>query len=910
MKWIKRGFEEFSKGTLGNGGQNIHISAKGVLQRVYQYDINGDGYPDLLFSNSQSMGERPPLYVYDDPLHRQEYFELPSNGTYDGVMADINGDGYQDLIVACQSNGCHKDITSVIFYGSPEGLSERFRVELPVPDSTGVAAGDFNGDGKIDLAFLREDGLRIFYADEHGIEAHRYTDLELYCVALRAADLDGDGYCDLYLKKHDGTAIVLWGGEDGISLDRMTVLRGDSEEQLETCSTTPGMRRAYRGWRPAILNMKGHLWLFRADGNNCYFYSCGKDRQFKKELELSCANAVHAAAGDLDGDGNEDLVIVCFTSMAETQSSYVYWNDGGFKEDNWTAFDTFSVQTVEIAQLDEGLPCIVVCQGGTDVVRYNESFILRFNEKRTPTREAVLKSQDAMRIVTGNTRKNGKQQLVVLNHEMGRHRGDENIYIYLGGPDGYQPDRKLCLPGWSAVDGVMYDFNDDGNVDVLITNCAEDAQLLDPGSFLYVNDGTGVDPERKIAIPTVRGHGAAIGDFRKSGYIDIACGGFRNREIRIFRGGPDGYDVENFQSIVLGPEPEKFELLKGITQPTPEEKPIYDEFGQVRWLFTADFNGDGWLDLFVSQIIGPRCFILWGGPEGYSTERMQVLSTGGAASANAADLDGDGYLDLIIGSHLIPGKSEAGKYEAYVTIYWGGPEGYQEHRKTQLPTFCANAVTVGDFNGDGILDIYASAYQSGRSRDILSFIYYGQPGGRYGIENRQHLFNHSGCGCVAGDFNGDGYTDLAVASHKGYGNHCSESFVFWGGPDGISEDRKTLLPTVGPHGMSSVDPGNIMDRSNEEHYTSEVYSIPVGQRPSRASWTADIPKGCWVKMQLRSADCEQALAETAWSAPVENGESLTELSLSGSLLQYRLSLGSPTACGTPRVTMVEVEFLD
>lgn len=154
MKWEKRGFDAFSLGKPGNGGQNLYISANGVLQRIFNYDVNGDGYPDLLFANSQSMGERPPVYIYDSPLTSEKYAELPSGGSYDGIMADLNGDGYEDLVIACQNNGTHSDITAIIYYGSKYGLSEKYRVELPAPDSTGVASGDFNGDGKPDLAFI------------------------------------------------------------------------------------------------------------------------------------------------------------------------------------------------------------------------------------------------------------------------------------------------------------------------------------------------------------------------------------------------------------------------------------------------------------------------------------------------------------------------------------------------------------------------------------------------------------------------------------------------------------------------------------------------------------------------------------------------------------------------------------
>ena len=76
-----------------------------MLQRIYNYDLNGDGYFDLLFANSQSMDERPDLNVYDSALKSGEYYTLPSGGSYEAVLADITVDGYDDLIVACQNNG-------------------------------------------------------------------------------------------------------------------------------------------------------------------------------------------------------------------------------------------------------------------------------------------------------------------------------------------------------------------------------------------------------------------------------------------------------------------------------------------------------------------------------------------------------------------------------------------------------------------------------------------------------------------------------------------------------------------------------------------------------------------------------------------------------------------------------------
>ncbi len=911
MKWITEGYDGFTKGSLGNGGQNLYVSAKGVLQRIFQFDVNGDGYPDLLFANSQSMGERPPVYLYERPFSCGDFAKLPSGGSYAAVLQDLNGDGYDDLVIACQNNGTHSDITAFLYYGSPEGLSERYRAELPAPDAIGVAAGDFDGDGRTDLVFLSGAGLRFFYQTGLGFEASEYVDLPLLAQAVAAGDIDGDGVCDLYVRLQDGSGVVFWGGEGGIDLNRRTVVYGEGEPQAAEKTTTPGRRPAYRGVRPSVLKLDGRTLLFTAQDGEAVFYE-SEGRSLRRAFSLKAENAVAAACGDLDGDGLSDIAVVCCKSIDSTEASYIYWNRGGcFSDSERTAFESVSGRDVRIASLaGDGKNQLLLCQGGTSVLHSTKSLILDYTN-RTPRVLRELESGDAAAVLAGHTRDGEGMQVAVVNHETGRVRGDENVVIYLGGPDGYSPDRKLCLPGWAAVDGLMFDYDDDGLVDVLVSNCAENAPHLDPGSFLYYNGPEGLCPENRVAIPSVRGHGAAVGDFDRDGYLDIAIGGFMNREIRIFRGGPDGFDTENPIKIVMGPD-------KDYTPPVADDPARLSElfasvgankeFGEIRWLFAADFNGDGWLDLFVSEIVGPRCFILWGGPEGYSTDRMQALASGGVASAKAADLDGDGYLDLILGGHMCPGKSDAGKYESYITIYWGGPEGYQEHRKTMLPASCANAVTVGDFNGDGNLDIYGSAYNSGRNRDIVSTVYYGGENGGYSLLNTGLLFNHSGSGCLAGDFNGDGYADLAVACHKGNGDHCSESFVFWGGPDGLSDDRKTVLPTVGPHGMSAVDMGNVMDRGPEEQYVSAVYENPGRLTVRTARWDADIPASCWVSMQLRGADTAEGLDSAPWSEAFASGAELSGLGFSAPYLQYRLLLGAKASCGTPRVRSVTVEL--
>ena len=64
---VTEGFDAFRRGAFGNGGQNIYVSRAGVLQRIHQYDLDRDGYLDIVICNSQPHGEQPPSFLYRDP---------------------------------------------------------------------------------------------------------------------------------------------------------------------------------------------------------------------------------------------------------------------------------------------------------------------------------------------------------------------------------------------------------------------------------------------------------------------------------------------------------------------------------------------------------------------------------------------------------------------------------------------------------------------------------------------------------------------------------------------------------------------------------------------------------------------------------------------------------------------------
>ncbi len=926
MKWTKKGFNEFQKGSYGNGGQNLYTSANGTLQRIFNFDLNGDGYFDLPIANSHSMWEKPPIYVYDtkdsiSPLH------LPSNGSFNAIMTDLTGNGTDDLVVACQHDGVHTDTSAVIYFGSEIGLSEKYCMELRAPNSLGVAAGDFNGSGKKALAFLSGSKTRIFYPTELGIESSIYTDLDIAGISIAAGDLDGDGYDDLYIMHQTtGHLSIYWGGPDGINPDNKTDFGTCAPiDDYRSSATTEG-RKLYRWvpWRCSIVKYHGKSVIFRADENYAVFESFGTDRKPCEELRVLCTEKVetrtgddilllsygpmHAVSGDLKNCGECDIAIAVSTDFEVKKYIMVLWESENYSPEKATLVPSVAPRSVSVGPFESGgenhlFVAHCCARNELDIA----AKVYKFDKDGSFTFVRDYKAHEPTDILTGKTYEDGRYQTVVVNHEGEFKLGLEDIDVFLGGEDGFNPDRKISLPGCAAVDCMPIDFNDDGLPDLMVVNCAENAPSLDPGSTIYFNSKNGFDKNNKLELDTFLSHGCAVGDFRHTGYLDFVFTAISDRQLTIIEGGPDGWS--NPKKLTLGGfDNEAFTRnrtnFEKAPKPSDEEQQRIRSYGSPRWLFCADFNNDGWLDLFVPQIAGPHASILWGGPDGFSWENRQDLAVDGAVTGNAADLTGNGYLDLIVSGFNCLGKNYI--KETYITIYWGNKNGFSENKKTQLPAFCSNDITVNDFNGDGTLDFFTAAYHGGRSRDVDSRIFFANSDGSYNRENHQKIRTHSATGCLSGDFNGDGYIDLAVASHKTEGNHVNDSVVYWGGEDGINEDRCTKLPSRGPHGMCTVDIGNIMNRTDSEFYISEAYNTN-GKKAVKASWIAENGKKTWVKIQFRCAESADDLNSAKWSESFENGADISALNLTG-YIQYKLELGAKCACGTPRVTEITVDF--
>ena len=879
-KWVTEGFDAFRRGTFGNGGQNIYVSKKGILQRIFQYDLNRDGYLDLVFANCQNHGESAPAYVYT--ADGKQCDVLPSQGSVCSMLVDIDGDGYQDLVIPGLYDMANPNSSCDIYFGSSEGYSEKYHVRIPTPFCSDCCHGDFKGTGEQVLAFVlpRQRCVRLFEKTKNNcLEWDGYKDFPIEQLSkgelggyganshiICAADLDGDGYDDL-IHREDSTTrtTVYWGGPDGLDPNNKTILPALPDKDI----LLPEEEKTIKSAMEADFKTPRLLQKVRWNGRDCFtlstgkkmiFFSSNSDHQLERVLEVDVPLALSVAVGDLDGNGFDDIAVAC-VKPSDTdpngQESYIIWNGPeGLDSRPRTVISTKSACHVDILE-----NMVLFCQCNADRMYTNNSLLFTYPDFVNPQK---FEGEDSRRgILIRNP--DGVLRVFLNNHYSRSSIGYDKTYIYWGSKDGYSPENKLDVPSHCAVDALIADFNDDGWAELLIGNNSENSGHLDPGHHMHYFGPNGFEPEKSHNLNTTLGWGVVAGDFNKDGYLEVVTPANHWQELRMFTA------------------KDKFSTYEVIELP---------EGGSGRWPAALDINCDGWLDLIVP--CGRNTTIFWGGPEGFSPERSKILATRSAIGATAADLTKNGYPDIIVGCHTDTQPKPNTPHHSFVHIYWNGPEGLSESRKCVLRGDAADHMVVADFNNDGWLDLFAGSYHGGKDRDINSFLYWNREG-KFCEMDRQLLYTHSASGCLAADFNEDGYIDLAVANHKVDGDHHGYSTVWWNGPNGLNSERTTDLPTNGPHGMITTEVGNIMDRSGSEFYYSEAYTVESDCSVTKAYTVGDVPPKTAVNLTVRVNGGEWIDAE---------GLQLQQ----GDKLEYRVELYAYNCLRTPRIEQVIIEF--
>jgi hypothetical protein len=240
-------------------------------------DFNGDGRIDLAFLRSNfiivllSNGDGT-FTTQNIPVPNGWDFGVPSNN-FALLQGDFNGDGKSDIAMARSS-------TVYVLLSKGEGSFTGNPYTLPwdlgadVGSNWWTPVGDFNGDGKTDLAFLRSANTIVLLSKGDGTFTAQSTanpngwdfGVPSNNFALRLGDFNGDGKADFVMLRSATAYGMLSNGDGTFSGKAYTFTNG---------------------------------WDFGADVGSNYY----------------------TPIGDVDGDGKTDLVFVRSTSINSALAS-------------------------------------------------------------------------------------------------------------------------------------------------------------------------------------------------------------------------------------------------------------------------------------------------------------------------------------------------------------------------------------------------------------------------------------------------------------------------------------------------------------------------------------------------------------------------------------------------------------
>jgi hypothetical protein len=220
-------------------------------------------------------------------------------------VGDVNGDGLPDLLVIG-----HFDNGFFLRRGTPGGLAAPEPYPLPGHGRL-LLVTDLNADGRDDVAVIHDGSgqpvhLKVFLGATTGplTAGPSYATTFFTSQDIVAGDFDGDGFRDLVVGTGDGVAAILL--FRGLRNGTLAAPVG-----LPPLATTPGASDGTAELDVADLNRDGRDDLVVAHGDPRQLLSVrlGRAEGLGPPREIPTESATDVAAGDVDGDGNPDVVM-------------------------------------------------------------------------------------------------------------------------------------------------------------------------------------------------------------------------------------------------------------------------------------------------------------------------------------------------------------------------------------------------------------------------------------------------------------------------------------------------------------------------------------------------------------------------------------------------------------------------
>ncbi len=681
------------------------------------------------------------------------------------AVGDFNNDGYQDLAVTNTGSGTNGTV-SILLANSNGTFATAVSYAL-VGKPGGIAVGDFNHDGKQDLAIASDHGPNILLGNGDGTfkPAVNYSPIS-YMTNVAVGDFNSDGNPDLMLSGQ-GEICFFAGKSDGTFQSGVELVTGgntygplvaadlNADGKLDLVSviagSNPGLVAVFLGNGNGTLQTPVNYEVgtypqdlvladFNGDGyldvavTECVSYNqCAVDDPisillgngngtFQKAQTFKAAtdqSAVSIAAADFNGDGKMDLIVA--NDYSGDVSELLGNGNGTFKRaQNWSAGQ--APHAVVVGDFNhDGVPDVATVNSLGDV-----TVLLGTKGGNFRAARDFIDNTQPRFVTVGDFNGDGILDLAVANNDAG------SMNVMLGQKGGsFGPPATYATPGSQTLQAIVADLNGDGHPDLVVLGNSSTT----PISVLLGNgDGT-----FKPAVTYAAGGystGVAVGDFNGDGIPDIAVA-------------YPGSNTHGAISLLIGKGDGTFKPPVTIS--------VGNNYPQL--LVAGDVNGDGKLDLVVIDGLEPGYVgtLLGNGDGTFQPVIVGPLAGPYPTIPVLADLNGDGKLDLVVTNYLQPTNN--------VNVILGNGDGTFQTAVGYTVGQDSVAVAVADFNGDGIPDlaIANAGTDQGTGSAILLI---GTGGGAF----RAGPVLTAGPGpysIIAADFNGDGKPDLAVANVGG-----------------------------------------------------------------------------------------------------------------------------------------------
>jgi hypothetical protein len=268
-------------------------------------DLNHDGREDFVYTLDQTTGGfAVTLSIGHGRYAAPAEYSLPDGESAFAIgIGDFNSDQKADLaIFGASTDAQQHDL--FLYLNNGDGT---FRQEQSFPvdtEVTCVVVGDFNHDRLMDLAFMSQSGLTVWFGDGNSGFTPGPTTPVSQSGSLMLGDFDGDGNADIAIG-------------DLVNFDSFQVLYGDGTGAFPSQATIQ-VPAGHSLFGAADVNSDGVMDIvvstfYPNSPNNVGVYYGDSSRQFSSHttipIEHCASNTAVPVAADINGDGINDLVV-------------------------------------------------------------------------------------------------------------------------------------------------------------------------------------------------------------------------------------------------------------------------------------------------------------------------------------------------------------------------------------------------------------------------------------------------------------------------------------------------------------------------------------------------------------------------------------------------------------------------